>query len=661
MKIISTIIIKFALLLCALTVSCVLHAQEKYALVIGNGDYSESVSNFQSLPTPINDAKAMSIALQALDFKTTVKTNASKTEILKALNEFAKNIKNTDVAVFYYSGHAVTRNNEQYLIPCKDQIDPESPNEYSVAVNTICSKMKTNCRLTFLFLDACRNSIGRVDDSQPKGGEAISIPSNIGGGYGKKKPYGQKIFYATREGEKAYTGSGMLSIFTKYLVNRLFDGREFRLVWDGIFTDVITNSKQEPVAERAYEGEFYFNRYSMIKRPASLACYYNNETIIPSKTDDVKITKTFILQPNNAKLFFGDEGYSSGVSLTAKDGTSYKYRVEAEGYITKVGDIEFSGSSANDVVISLQKVEKAQLRVECQNTKASVYLDDKYIGLTPITIETTTGYHDIRLMKRNYYSQTFKIDIDSKYKRFSTLLNRNWPDWFDCDDGGAHNISYQYSPKYQIGLSYLYRFKNSRWSLGAIVGTSTGLFRKLDSGTTISQSVSIGTSNTIIINGEYYQQISQSISNQDQNSYSEDVDPFNEAKQYDANFLFLGNCGFNVCNGFMLEAGVGTGYHKNKYKMPHTYNIIKTTTTSLTTGELLEEPKYQYQKADGSKWYSDNSKWSPAFRLGAKFLIPIDGFSSYSSAITLGGGYTYLPSNNEFSSWDVNVGYTCFF
>lgn len=654
---------KFVLFLSALTVSYVLHAQEKYALIIGNSDYSKSASNFKSLSTSINDANAMDIALQALDFKTTVIENASKTEILKAVNGFAKNIKNTDVAVFYYSGHAVTRNNEQYLIPCKDQIDsdPELLNEYSVAVNTIRSKMKKNCRLTFLFLDACRNSTGRVDDSQSKG-EDVSIPSNIGGGDGNKKPYGQKICYATREGEKAYTGSGMLSYFTKYLINRLFvDGREFRFVWDGIAMDVTTNCKQEPVAEGPYEGEFYFNRNSIVKRPASLARYYNNETIIPSKTDDAKITKTFILQPSNAKLFLGNESYSSGVSLTANVGASYKYRVEAEGYNTKVGDIEFSENSARDVVISLHKVEKAQLRVECQNTKASVYLDDKYVGLTPITIETTIGHHDIRLMKRNYYSQTSKIDIDSKYKRFSTSLNRDWFDWFDWDDDGAHNISFRYSPKYQIGLSYLYRFENSRWSLGAVIGTSIGLFRGWDLGTTISQSVSIGTSTTITINGESYQQISQSISNRDQNSYSEDVDPFNEAKRYDANFLFLGNCGFNVCNGFMLEAGVGAGYHKDKHKMPHTYDIIKTTTTNLTTGELLEEPKYQYQKVDGSKWYSGKSKWSPAFRLGAKFLIPIDGFSSYSSAITLGGGYTYIPSNNEFSSWDVNVGYTWFF
>ncbi len=660
MKIISTTIIKFVLLLCVLTVSCVLHAQNKYALIIGNSDYSVSSGNFKSLSTSINDANAMNIALQSLGFNTTVKTDASKTEILKAVNEFAKKIKNTDVAVFYYSGHAVTRNNEQYLVPCKELIDPESPNEYSVAVNTIRSKMKTNCRLTFLFLDACRNSVGRFNDFQSKGGDT-SIPSDIGGGDGSKKPYGQKIFYATRDGEKAYTGSGKLSYFTKYLVNRLFDSREFRIVWDGIFTDVATNCRQEPVAEGGYEENFYFNRYSTVQRPTSLAFYYNDKTITPPVIDENKITKTFVLQPNNAKIFFGDESYSSGVKLTAKDGTSYKYKVEAEGYITKVGDIEFSANSESDVVISLRKVEKAKLRVECQNTKASVYLDDKYVGLTPITIETTTGYHDIRLTKRNYDSQTSKIDIDSEYKRFSTSLNRYWPDWFCWDDDGAHNISYHYSPEYQIGLSYLYRFEYSRWSIGAIVGTSTGLFRGWDLGTTISQSVSIGTSTTITINGESYQQTSQSISTQDKDSYSEEVDPFNEAKQYDANLLFLGNCGFNVCNGFMLEAGVGAGYHKGKYKMPHTYNIIKTITTNLTTGELLGEPKYQYQKIDGSKWYSGKSKWSPAFRLGAKFLIPIDGFSSYSSAITLGGGYTYLPNNNEFSSWDVNVGYTWFF
>ncbi len=662
MKKFSAIVLKSALFLYVTMFSFTVYAQDKYALIIGNSDYSATSTQLKSLSTPVNDANAMVIALEALGYKTTKLENTTRQEMLDAVNKFVKQIKKTDVAIFYYSGHAVTIDNEQYLVPCKEKLNPDVLNEYSVAVRSISSQMSSKHQLSLLFLDACRNVTGRSEDSDDKGVTEVSIPSGIDVDNSSEKPHGQKIFYATQDGKKAYTGSGSLSYFTKYLVKHLFDGEEFRVVWDAVSRDVRANCIQTPVYDGTYDNPFYFNHSSAIKMPASLAHYFSDETIAPPNPDEENITKTFILQPNFAKLFIGDKSYNSGVVLTAKKGTSYKFRAEADGYLPTVRDIEFSADSPSEVVIGLQKVEKAKLRVYCENTAASVYLDDKYVGRTPAIIETTTGYHDIRLTRKNYYSQTAKINIDTKDAHYSTSLSRNYPDWFEYDDDGANILSYHFSPKYEIGLSYLYRFEDSRWSLGTILGASAGLFRGWDIGT-IRQTVSIGgsTSTTVTINGVSYEQASLRISTQEYDSYSEEVDPYNEAKKYDANFLFLGNCGFNVCNGFMLEAGIGAGYHKDKYKMPHTYDIVKTTTTNLTTGELLEGPKYQYQKVGGSKWYGGKSKWSPAFRLGTKFLIPIDGFWSHSSAITLGGGYTYLPCNNKFSSWDVNVGYTWFF
>lgn len=49
--------------------------------------------------------------------------------------------------------------------------------------------------------------------------------------------------------------------------------------------------------------------------------------------------------------------------------------------------------------------------------------------------------------------------------------------------------------------------------------------------------------------------------------YSEEIDPYLEAKWYDSNFLLLANAGYNICNGLMAEAGFGAAHHSSNIHM----------------------------------------------------------------------------------------------
>ena len=93
--------------------------------------------------------------------------------------------------------------------------------------------------------------------------------------------------------------------------------------------------------------------------------------------------------------------------------------------------------------------------------------------------------------------------------------------------------------------------------------------------------------------------------------------------------------------------------------MSDTYDIKKTVITNKLTGGVIGEPQYEYNSRGEDKWYKGHTKWSPALRLGARFFIPLDDFDDYS--ITLGSGYTYLPANHQFSSWDASVGFCWYF
>ncbi len=73
-----------------------------YALIIGNNAYR----HLPVLDTPVNDAKVLAQVLgQRYGFKTKVLLNATRYDILKALNEYRRILTDKDNLLIYYAGH----------------------------------------------------------------------------------------------------------------------------------------------------------------------------------------------------------------------------------------------------------------------------------------------------------------------------------------------------------------------------------------------------------------------------------------------------------------------------------------------------------------------------------------------------------------------------
>ena len=73
-----------------------------HALIIGNNAYRY----LPTLDTPINDAQGLAnILRERYGFKTKVLTNATRYDILKALNEYRKKLTEHDNFLIYYAGH----------------------------------------------------------------------------------------------------------------------------------------------------------------------------------------------------------------------------------------------------------------------------------------------------------------------------------------------------------------------------------------------------------------------------------------------------------------------------------------------------------------------------------------------------------------------------
>ena len=117
--------------------------------------------------------------------------------------------------------------------------------------------------------------------------------------------------------------------------------------------------------------------------------------------------------------------------------------------------------------------------------------------------------------------------------------------------------------------------------------------------------------------------------------------------------MFLLNSGFNMCNGLLAELGLGAAVHKRQHYMPCYYKIQEKITTNDITGEIVGEPEIKESRILHDYWFKAKYKWSPAIRVGIRTNLPTKWDNVY---ISIGGGYTYLFTNNKYSSWDGTIG-----
>jgi uncharacterized caspase-like protein len=91
------------------------HAEERFALVIGNGDYRGV-----QLPTPVNDAGLVADALTAAGFTVTGAANLDQATLREALHDFIEQVSAAGpdaVALVYLSGIGVQFNGDNYFVP----------------------------------------------------------------------------------------------------------------------------------------------------------------------------------------------------------------------------------------------------------------------------------------------------------------------------------------------------------------------------------------------------------------------------------------------------------------------------------------------------------------------------------------------------------------
>ncbi len=649
---------RFIVVAFLISISLTTYAEKRVALIIGNSMYGENALGFQNLPACVNDAATMGSTLKSLSpsFQTLVVTDANKEAMNKAISDFNKMNKDADVALFFFSGHACRIDDDLYLVPSNTNLSSDILSDQLVRVRNIENGMRRNSKLSLLFFDACRDN-APIDFFNSKG--VVAAASNIGSSSynsSENSPIGCVSYFATQDGKRADAGNDRLSPFTKVLVKHLPDGDEFTDVWvEAIIKEVeiSTNNKMSPSNVGGYSRNFYFNKGGKTYTTPSVSHSANNAT---SNKKSIKLECSV---PNATLKFRGDK-YDFNKSYLFELGSAYIYTVEAPGYEPYFGKIDVSSSSPSVVNVELKKIQPATLVIR-SNRDATVYLDNIYAGTVykgkALKLSTTTGKHSIKLTANHCDDYNTELTLsEGETSKFFTLI-RTIPTYWEWDGyDGQQSLRYHFSPKYQLGLSYMYKPEETRFSFGLYLAASLGWFKGM-SIIDVTSSVYVGASTTVTVDDGNGNTVAyKSTTTQEQpKRYSPEIDPNNEAKKYDANSMALANVGFNITNGISVEAGFGVAYHQDRYYMADVNYLRTTTLTNEATGEIVGEPKIECVPQGFSQWFKQDTKWSPALRLGANGMIPLDGWDKY--FISFGAGYTFLFTNNKYSSWDANIGF----
>ncbi|MBD3307848.1 SUMF1/EgtB/PvdO family nonheme iron enzyme [candidate division KSB3 bacterium] len=294
-------------------------AARRVALVIGNAAYPEKEDPnrdlFGPLVNPVNDAEDMGHMLAAHGFAVQVVTDADLREMDDAVSRFIDALyeKETEVGLFYYSGHGVQANDRRgrdrnWLIPVGRRFqDTADIRSFAMDADWILDKMTVApVEVTVMVLDACREYL---EEDRGGGGSGLGSMGASGalvayatapGRVAKENRGGRNSYYTASLLEAMEAGAHLpiLQVFhnTHAPVERATDGKQVPWENNGLIGDFCLGpcAQTQPPGPRgpnvsellqACARHFQANRLTTGRGGTALECYEQVLELDPTNTD----------------------------------------------------------------------------------------------------------------------------------------------------------------------------------------------------------------------------------------------------------------------------------------------------------------------------------------------------------------------------------------
>jgi uncharacterized caspase-like protein len=230
---------------------------KRLALVIGNDSYQHA----DPLGNARADARAVADALKATNFKVTLKQDVGLQAMKEALRSFKNEVAGGDEVIFYYAGHGVQLEGNNYMIPVDTAGDSaDQLKDDSVSLQRVLDDMQDQkARFTLAIIDACRDNPfkGNGRALRTRGLAPVTAAD------------GQAVLYSAGAGQEALDNLGPRDkdpngVFTRVLIKEMkTPGLSFDQVIHDVRDQVVQLAKsvdhvQTPGYYSQFTGDFYF-------------------------------------------------------------------------------------------------------------------------------------------------------------------------------------------------------------------------------------------------------------------------------------------------------------------------------------------------------------------------------------------------------------------
>jgi hypothetical protein len=219
--------------------------EPRTALVIGNSTYS-----FSLLANPANDATDLAQVLRGAGFDVTLQTDADQQKMQEAVHTFGAKLKQKGgVGLFYFAGHGMQVNGENYILPImQGEATREAIRTHAVGAGDVVDTMAASgTALNIIILDACRDN--PLNHGETRGLSRIDSNASL------------FVSYSTSPGMLALDGDGRNSPYTKNLVAAIAQPdlsieETFKRTLKGVYQE--THGQQTPWISSSFFGDFVF-------------------------------------------------------------------------------------------------------------------------------------------------------------------------------------------------------------------------------------------------------------------------------------------------------------------------------------------------------------------------------------------------------------------
>ncbi|MEM7748638.1 MAG: caspase family protein [Pseudomonadota bacterium] len=269
--------------------------KKRVALVIGNGKYRHGVT---PLANAGNDGRDIAQSLKRLGFDVIQIIDADLKASKAALRTFSQRAEGAEIALFFFAGHGIQVNGENYLLPTSVNLEqPEDVLLQAVSLSDVMAAFaEAKPALAIVVLDACRNNpaTGTLEENARSRG-ITSI--KIGKGLAKRSGLpGMMIVYSTDPDNVAADGIGRNSPFTKAMLTKMTEPEvEVRLMFGAVREAVVkaTDGQQTPWMEEAVLGRFYFTPPPEIRTSLFHGRWFAEHWTLEVDAKRVKLQKAF--------------------------------------------------------------------------------------------------------------------------------------------------------------------------------------------------------------------------------------------------------------------------------------------------------------------------------------------------------------------------------